>query len=253
MELGLGGKTVIVTGGAGGLGSAICEEFSAEGAAVVINYLSSGSAAATLAHKIEKERGARALAVRADVRRAEDIERMYSQAVEAFGGFDILINNAGTWPLTPAREISDDEWEDTVRVNLTSAFLASKRAVSYFIDSGKKGKIINIVSINSFQGSSGGHAHYAAAKGGLLTFTYSLAREVAEFGITVNAVCPGMMRTAMNEEVLSLHEAEYVSRIPIGRISEPSEVASAVVFLASGRAGYITGSTVNVSGGMMMR
>lgn len=235
------------------MGTAVCEAFSAEGASTVINYHSNRSAAVALARKIETDYGTRALPVHADVRSPGEIEQLFSEATAAFGGFDILVNNAGTWPMAMAREISDEDWEETIRINLTSAFLTSKRAVNQFISSGRKGRIINVVSINAFQGSSGGHAHYAAAKGGLLTFTYSLAREVASFGITVNAVCPGMMRTAMNEDVLALHEEEYLARIPLGRISSSAEVASAVVFLASRQADYITGSTLNVSGGLMMR
>jgi len=253
MDLGLKGKTVVVTGGSGGLGSAICDGFCAEGASAVVSYLTGASAAAALVERIEATYGTRALALRADVRRTEDIEQMFSRTEEVFGGFDVLVNNAGTWPLSSAKDISEREWEETIRVNLTSAFLTSKRAVNYFVENGRQGRIINIISINAFQGSSGGHAHYASAKGGLLSFTFSLAREVAEFGITVNAVCPGMMRTAMNRDVLALHEQDYVSRIPLGRISDPAEVAPAVVFLASSQAGYITGSTVNVSGGMVMR
>jgi len=249
MELGLSGKTAVVTGGSSGLGSAVCEAFSAEGANVLLGYLS---------HELEARRLAATysvtvIPVRVDVREAEEIDAMFAAAVENFGGFDILVNNAGTWPLRKVVDIGDEEWEETIRVNLTSGFLTSKRAATYFLREMRAGRIINIVSINAFQGSTQGHAHYAAAKGGLLSFTFSLAREVAPYGITVNAVCPGMMRTPMNEAVLAEHEEDYVSRIPLRRISTPGEVASSVVFLASEKASYITGSTLNVSGGMVMR
>ena len=149
--------------------------------------------------------------------------------------------------------MSDEEWERTVKINLTGPFLFSKRVVQHLIGRKSPGKIINIVSQAAFHGSTSGHAHYAAAKGGLVTFTVSLAREVAKYGINVVAVAPGMMRTPMNKKELEEREWEYVKRIPLGRISDPMEVANVVAFLASSKADYITGATMDVTGGMLMR
>ena len=128
----------------------------------------------------------------------------------------------------------------------------SKRLVNYLLKRKAKGKIINIVSA-AFHGSTSGHAHYAAATGGVVTFTVSLAREVAPYGINVTAVAPGMMRTPMNKDALAEREDEYLRRIPLGRIADPKEVAYAVAFLASDKADYITGATIDVTGGMLMR
>jgi len=253
MELGLGGKTAVVTGGSGGLGRAVCDAFCAEGANVVVHYFTQKVGTLEFADGLSNRYGAAALPLQADLRNSSEIDAMFAAVVSAFGGFDILVNNAGTWPQTMVRDLSEEEWDETLRINLTSAFMTSKRAVNHFVETSRKGRIINVISINGINGATRRHAHYAAAKGGLLTFTYSLAREVAEYGITVNAVCPGMMRTNMNRKVLEEHEEEYIARIPLGRISEPEEVASSVVFLASDLAGYITGSTLNATGGMMMR
>ena len=118
---------------------------------------------------------------------------------------------------------------------------------------GRRGKIVNMVSQAAFHGSTSGHAHYAASKGGLVAFTVSLAREVAPFGINVNAVAPGMMRTPMNQDALRVREDEYLNRIPLRRIADPSEVAAAVVFLCGNQSDYITGATLDVTGGMLMR
>jgi 3-oxoacyl-[acyl-carrier protein] reductase len=253
MDLSLKGKTALVTGGNSGLGSAICEEFAAEGCNVVINYLFGPAEAETLAARLKKDYGIKAVTAKGDITSAADIESNIQTAASETGGLDILVNCAGVWPTDFVKDMSDETWEKTVRINLTGPFMFSKRAVNYFIANGVKGRIINIVSQAAFHGSTSGHAHYAAAKGGLVTFTVSLAREVAKHGINVTAVAPGMMRTPMNKEALSEREAEYIKRIPLGRIAEPREVAPAVVFLASDKASYITGATIDVTGGMLMR
>lgn len=253
MNLDLKGKTAIVTGGNSGLGAAVCEVLAQEGADVVLNYLFNPEEAVALADGLAKTHGVKAIISKGDITSAGDIEKNIADAVNATGRFDILVNCAGVWPTDYVKDMTDEKWEQTVRINLTGPFMYAKRAVNSFIARNAKGKIINIVSQAAFHGSTSGHAHYAAAKGGLVTFTVSLAREVAQYGINVNAVAPGMMRTQMNREALAEREEEYVKRIPLGRISTPLEVAYAVVFLASARADYITGATVDVTGGMLMR
>jgi len=138
-------------------------------------------------------------------------------------------------------------------VNLTGTFLASREMVKRLLDSGRKGRIINIVSQAAFRGSTTGHAPYDASKGGIVSFTIALAREVAEQGIAVNAVAPGMILTKMVAKVLKANKEKYLARIPLHRIAEPEEIANVVTFLASEKASYITGATVDVSGGMLMR
>jgi 3-oxoacyl-[acyl-carrier protein] reductase len=149
--------------------------------------------------------------------------------------------------------MSDEEWERTVKIDLTGTFMFSKRVVQHLITRKSRGKIINIVSQAAFHGSTSGHAHYAAAKAGVVGFTVSLAREMGKYGINVTAVAPGMMKTPMNKKALAQREEQYLERIPLRRIADPAEVAYAVAFLASDKSDYITGATIDVSGGMLMR
>lgn len=253
MELNLKGKTAIVTGGASGLGAAISELLVQEGANVVVNYLVDETNVQKFVNRLNKQYYKRVIAVYGDITKASDIDNVISTAVDKFGKVDILVNNAGIWPTAYVENMSDEEWEQTIKINLTGTFMFSKRVVQHLISRKSKGKIINIVSQAAFHGSTSGHAHYAAAKGGVVAFTVSLAREVAKYGINVTAVAPGMMRTPMNKKVLAEREDEYINRIPLGRISDPVEVAYTVVFLASDKADYITGATVDVTGGMLMR
>lgn len=253
MDLNLKGKTAIITGGNSGLGAAVCEVLAQEGANVVINYLFKPEEAESLAERLMSKYDVKAIPAKGDITKGEDIDDNIKTALEVTGRFDILVNCAGVWPTDFVKDMPDEVWENTVKINLTGPFMYSKRAVNHFVNNQVKGKIINIVSQAAFHGSTSGHAHYASAKGGLVTFTISLAREVAKYGINVTAVAPGMMRTPMNQDALAEREAEYIARIPLGRISDPTEVAYSVAFLASSRADYITGATLDVTGGMLMR
>lgn len=253
MDLNLKGKVAIVTGGGSGLGAAISEVLASEGANVVVNYIFDEASVFTFVDHLNEKYQTKAIPLYGDITVAKDIDNVIARTIDMYGQVDILVNNAGVWPTDFVETMTDEAWERTVKINLTGPFMFSKRVVQHQIEKKIKGKIINIVSQAAFHGSTSGHAHYAAAKGGLVTFTVSLAREVAKYGINVTAVAPGMMRTPMNKKELAMNEAKYLERIPLGRISDPEEVAFTVAFLASNKADYITGATIDVTGGMLMR
>lgn len=246
MDYKINGKVALVTGAADGCGKAIAEKLAGEGVKVILHDL----AFKTEALKKNAEAiGGGAEYVTADLSSTEEIEKMW----EEVGEIDILVNNAGIWPTAYVVDMTVESFKKTMDIDLVAPFLLCKLFVNQCIASGKKGKIINMVSQAAFHGSTSGHAHYAAAKGGLVTFTVSLAREVAPYGINVNAVAPGMMRTPMNKAALEEREDEYLARIPLRRIADPSEVAAAVAFLAGCESDYMTGTTLDVTGGMLMR
>ncbi len=252
MNLELDGKVAVVTGGARGLGRAICHGLVAEGAAVVVNYRGSEGAAHELVADLEQRAGGRAVAVRGDVARETDVVGLFDAAERHFGTVDVLVNNAAVCPTAPLRDVALDVWTHTLDVNLTAAFLTCREIVRRLLAAGRPGRIVNVASTAAFLGSTTGHGPYDASKGGLVSLTVSLAREAARHGIAVNAVAPGMIRTDMTADTLRAHEAKYTARIPLARIADAHEIADVVVFLASPRASYMTGATVNVSGGLWM-
>ena len=253
MDLHLEDKVAIVTGGSRGLGRAISLELAAEGVKVAINYRQNAEKAEALVAEIRAAHGAEALALEADVSKEADVQRMFRLAEERFSRIDVVVNNAGIWPTAYVKDMTEQQWNHTLAVNLTGPFLTSREAVRRWLASGRTGRIVNISSQAAFRGSTTGHADYAASKAGLVAFTASLAREVAPHGIHVNALAAGMMATDMARDVLQQNAEAYLQRIPLGRIADPAEIANVVVFLASERASYMTGATVDVSGGMLMR
>jgi len=260
MDLNLKDKVALVTGGSRGLGRAICLGLAAEGARVAINYyrdLGRGvdlvEEATELAGVIKREHHLDALPVPGDVSRADDVAQMFNLTQTAFGPVDVLVNNAGIWPTAFVRDMTEQEWNATLAVNLTGVFLTCREAVRRWLDADRTGRIVNVTSQAAFHGSSTGHAHYAAAKAGVVNFTVSLAREVAERQIHVNAIAPGMMTTEMARDALDKNRDAYIQRTPLRRIADPAEVANVVTFLASDRASYMTGATVDATGGMLMR
>lgn len=246
MDYKIDGKVALVTGAADGCGKAIAEKLAGEGVKVILHDLSfkeealKNNAAAI---------GNGAEYVTADLSRTEEIEELWKKT----GDIDILVNNAGIWPTAYVTDMTPESFKKTLDIDLVAPFLLCKLFVNNCIQKNKKGKIVNMVSQAAFHGSTSGHAHYAAAKAGLVAFTVSLAREVAPKGINVNAVAPGMMRTPMNKDALSEREDDYLKRIPLRRIADPSEVAAAVVFLCGAESDYMTGATLDVTGGMLMR
>ena len=253
MDLALQDKVVLVTGGARGLGRAVCLGFAAEGAKLAINYRQSAQQALALAEEIQTAYQAEAIAVAGDVGSEAGVQDMFDSAIKAFGRVDVLVNNAAVCPTRKVIDTTEAEWSETVRVNLTGTFLACRTMVRHLLATSRTGRIVNVSSAAAFLGSTTGHGPYDASKGGMISFTISLAREVAPHGIAVNAVAPGMMYTDMTAGTLSANEEKYLARIPLRRIGKPEEVANIVVFLASDRASYMTGATVDVSGGLLMR
>lgn len=244
MDLGLTQKTVIVTGGAAGLGQSITSGFLQEGANVTVVDLNRPS----------EQENQSLIYVKADITCPDDIDRAIQRTLEQFHGIDILVNNAGIWPDNPFIDLELEQWEKVLRVNLTGHFLITQRFIRYLLSQSRHGTIINIVSPVAFQGTSGGHSHYASAKAGLLSLTQSIAREFSGKGIRVVGIAPGIMRTDMTDATINERgENYYMSRIPLGRFAEPDEVANMVVFLASDRASYVTGATIDVTGGMLLR
>lgn len=254
MDLQLKGKTAIVTGGNTGLGAGICEVLAEEGMNVIINYIFGPEEAAELAKVISEKTGTKCVAMYGDISKVDDIDKIFSDAEKEFGHVDVLVNNAGIWPTTMVEEMPDDEWQKVMDINLNGTYFFSKRAIMHFLKHDVEGHVVNISSKSGFAVTSPGHAHYATAKGAVTLMTKSLAREFAKKGITINGVAPGMVRTPLNEDKLSQPEwmKYYEDRIPVGRVSTAKEVANTVAFLASERARYITGTIVDVTGGMLI-
>ncbi len=254
MDLNLKGKTVIVTGGGAGLGAGICEVFAQEGSNVIVNYIVDEPDVLKFVDSLGDRFGGTHTAIYGDVTKAEDMDNMIEKAVEKYGYLDIIVNNAGIWPTTLLENMSDEEWRKVIDIDLTGPFVLSKRACIYYKDAGIRGRVVNITSKSGFAVNTEGHAHYVSAKGGLVLLTKALAREFSQYGIIVNGVIPGMVRTPINEDKLSKPEilASYVERIPSGRISTAQEVGYTVAFLASNKADFINGTCVDVTGGMLI-
>ncbi len=239
------GKIVLVTGASRGIGRAIAETFVARGAKVIGTATSESGAEA-----ISGYLGANGKGFMLNVVDAQSIDSVLASIRAEFGEIDILVNNAGITRDNLLMRMKDDEWEDILDTNLTSVFRLSK-AVMRAMMKKRFGRIITIGSVVGTMGNSG-QANYAAAKAGLIGFSKSLAREVASRGITVNVVAPGFIETDMTRALTDDQRAGILSSVPANRLGDAKEIASAVAFLASDEAGYITGETLHVNGGMYM-
>lgn len=253
MKLNLKNKVVLVTGGSRGIGKAICYAFAAEGANVIVNYVRNQEMAEVVATEIEQKYHVKSIAVKADMSCEQEVINMILQTKENLGSVDILVNNAAYCPSGPIVSYSVYEWEKTFSINVTGMFVASRELVKQWLLVNTTGVIVNIASQAAFRGSTTGHLPYDSSKGAMVSFTVGLAREVARHGIRVNAVAPGLVRTEMVAETWEKKKEKYLERIPLYRIAEPEEIASVAVFLASDAASYITGATIDASGGMVMR
>jgi NAD(P)-dependent dehydrogenase (short-subunit alcohol dehydrogenase family) len=241
----------MITGGGAGIGEACMKLFSNQGSKV-IGVDTNGESITKVCRNIT-ESGGEALAVRADVMDSADLERAFLKCEEAFGALDVLVNNAGGGLSTDLFDISEEEWSRVVQLNLTSAFMASKRAAAILRDR-RRGCIINMSSQAGRSVSVTAGAHYTAAKAGIIGLTRHLARTLAPYNVRVNAVCPGVVnsqRLVRRMEEKGIKE-DVARKVPLGRIGDVSEVASVCLFLASDLAGYITGASLDVNGGAAM-
>jgi len=239
----------IVTGSSRGIGAAIAKRLAKAGYGLAINYTENAERAEQTAEEIRKG-GGRAIVVRADVADYDRVALLVEETAAAFGGIRIVVNNAGFSQHRSIEEMTIEDWNRSIAINLSGAFHTIKAALPY-LKQEKWGRIVNICSLRAMTGSDHG-AHYAAAKSGLIGLTKSLARELAP-KITVNAVSPGYTRTDMTAKTLAEKGEEIYRTIPAGRAAEPDEIAALVAFLASEEAGYITGETINANGGIYMR
>jgi len=245
----LAGKTALVTGGSLGIGEAIARAFGREGANVTVDYLHHQEPAERLVQEIGPDR---AIAVQADVSKVADLERLVELTIGRFGRLDILVNNAGIEMPTPFLEVTEDQWDKQIAVDLKGPFFAAQIAARQMVKQ-KKGKIINISSVHEDLPMPG-NAVYCAAKGGLRMLIRTLADELAPYQINVVGIGPGAIATPINKRTLEDPQKmkALLGTIPIGRIGQPEDVAGLAVWLASDAADYVTGTTFFIDGGLMM-
>lgn len=241
----LEGAVAVVTGASRGLGRAIAEELGRKGAKVVVNYSRSKEPAEEVVEQLSD-----AVAIQADVSDAEQAQRLIDEAIEKFGRIDVLVNNAGINRDKTLKKLSIEEWDTVVQTDLNSAFYTVHAALPHMIEQ-ESGTIINM---SSFVGEAGnvGQANYAAAKAGLLGFTKTAAQELARYGITVNAICPGFIETDMVADIPEEAQEKLLKTVPLGRFGKPEEIARAVRYLVED-GDYITGQSLDINGGVYIR
>ena len=245
----LSGKTAIITGGGSGIGAGIARTFGALGANLVIGDIEMETAR-PVAAELEGA-GYPVLLCQVDVQDAKQVEALVERAVARFGGVDILVNSAGVGTLSSIVDMLDEEWDWVLGVNLKGTFLCTRAVARWWLGHDRRGKIINLSSINEAVPLAG-EAHYCASKGGVMMFTRAAALELAPYGIHVNAIAPAMIDTPMIEEVSVIPElhAAHLKQVPFGRFGKPGDVAKVAAFLASPWSDWITGASLPVDGGM---
>ncbi|MCL0042367.1 3-oxoacyl-[acyl-carrier-protein] reductase [Thermodesulfovibrionales bacterium] len=244
----MNGQTAIVTGGGRGIGRTIAEFLAQRGVNVVIVGVN-----IDIAHNasLELEKlGIKSIAVKADVSNASDVNNIFERALREFGRVEILINNAGITKDGLLLRMREEDWDTVININLKGTFLCSREAVKV-MSKQRYGRIINIASVIAFTGNPG-QVNYGASKAGIVGLTKTIAKEYASRNITVNAVAPGFIMTAMTETIPENIKQDMINAIPLGRFGVPEDVANAVIFLASTEASYITGQVIHINGGMYM-
>jgi 3-oxoacyl-[acyl-carrier protein] reductase len=243
-------KVAVVTGASRGIGRAIAERLAAEGAKVVVNHRASADAAEEVVAAIEAA-GGEAVVLQADVSDFQQSRDLIQEAIKHFGRIDVLVNNAGTTRDTLLMMMKENDWDLVIDTNLKSVFNCCK-AVARGMVRQRSGRIINITSVAGLAGNPG-QTNYAASKAGVIGFTKSLAKELGSRSITVNAVAPGFVPTALTNDLPEDLRQAAIEHTPLGRFGQPEEIAAAVAFLASDEAGYITGQVLSVDGGLAMQ
>ena len=248
----LKGKVALVTGASSGIGRATAEALAAKGAAVAINY-HRNEAGAESARQAIVNAGGQAITLAADVTQRNAVSELVQSVVEQLGPIDILVNNAGSLvERLRILELTEERWDEVIDLNLKSVFLCCQAVAASMMER-RTGTIINVSSIAGRNGGALGSLHYSAAKGGLITFTKGLAKEMAPFGVRVNGVSPGVIDTPFHEQFSSPEMMKaYTGMIPLGRVGSSAEVGSVICFLAGNGASYIAGETVEINGGMWM-
>jgi 3-oxoacyl-[acyl-carrier protein] reductase len=242
-------RTAFVTGAGSGIGRAIAKTFAENGANVTIADINM-EAANHVADEIRASGGS-AVAVQTDVSSAESVAGAVQATVKAFGGIDILVNNAGICPLSTLENISLDEWNRVLAVDLTGAFICAKAVIPYLKES-RHGRIINIGSVAGRIGGISVGAHYSVSKAGIMCLTKVLAKALAKYGITANSISPGTTETALTADWSAETKENLRRQIPLGRLGQPEDTAVAALYLASDGASYVTGGTLDVKGGLVM-
>ncbi len=241
----LTGKSALITGASGGIGAAIAAALHAAGATIAI----SGTRVEKL-NELKSQIGENVHVLPCNLSSAEDVEKLIPAAEAALGGLDILVNNAGITKDGLAMRMKDEDWQSVIDVNLTSNFRLCRAAMRGMMKK-RTGRIINITSIVGVTGNPG-QANYVASKAGVIGLTKSLAQELATRGVTVNCIAPGFIATPMTDVLNEKQKEAILGRIPAGRMGGPQDIAAAVLYLASDEAGYVTGQTLHVNGGMAM-
>lgn len=246
ISINLSGKTALITGSSQGLGARTASLLAEAGANVVINYFNDPlSLNLQRAKAVADSIGKQALLAEADVRNPAALANLFSQTLAHFGRLDIVVNNAGILRDRSVKKMTAAEWQDVIDTNLTGVFNVCKLAAEQLSDGGR---IVNLSSISAFQGFFG-QCNYAAAKGGIVSLTKVLSKELARRNITVNAVAPGVVLTEMGKTIPEAVRQEMLKMIPLGRFGEPEDIANVILFLCSDLAAYVTGQTIHVSGG----
>jgi glucose 1-dehydrogenase len=258
-NLSLTGQRALVTGANSGIGAAIARQLAAAGAKVVINYVSDEERALQMVNEIEKS-GGEAMAIHTDVSREDQVQAMFRKMIDSWGSIDILVNNAGIQRDAAFTDMTLDQWNLVMNVNLTGQFLCAREAAREFVRRGvvpelscAAGKIISISSVHEVIPWAG-HVNYAASKGGVMMFMQSIAQELAHLKIRCNGIAPGAIRTPINRAAWETAEAEadLLKLIPYERVGDPADIAKAAVWLASDASDYVTGTTLFVDGGMTL-